>query len=35
MHDGSSVRLSKVAKDYDPTDARRVFAELQAHQETR
>jgi len=32
MHDGSTVRLSKVEKDYDPTDRRRVFAELQARQ---
>jgi 2-oxoglutarate ferredoxin oxidoreductase subunit beta len=32
MHDGSTVRLSKVEKDYDPTDRRRVFAELQERQ---
>jgi len=32
MHDGSSVRLSKVERDYDPTDRRRVFGDLQARQ---
>jgi 2-oxoglutarate ferredoxin oxidoreductase subunit beta len=32
LHDGSTVRLSKVEKDYDPTDRRRVFADLQARQ---
>jgi 2-oxoglutarate ferredoxin oxidoreductase subunit beta len=32
MHDGSTVRLNKVEKDYDPTDRRRVFADLQARQ---
>ena len=32
LHDGSSVRLSKVAHDYDPTDRRAVFADLQQRQ---
>jgi len=29
LHDGSSVRLRKVAPDYDPTDRRRVAVELE------
>ena len=32
LHDGSNVRLSKVAHDYDPTDRRGVFADLQQRQ---
>src|SRR6266700_1631479 len=32
LHDGSSVRLSKVERSYDPTDRRAVFADLQARQ---
>ena len=32
MHDGSIVRLSKVAPDYDPTDRQAVSAYLQEHQ---
>ena len=32
MHDGSVVRFSKVAPDYDPTDRQRVYAYLQQRQ---
>jgi len=32
LHDGSCVRLSKVERDYDPTDRRAVFASLQQRQ---
>jgi 2-oxoglutarate ferredoxin oxidoreductase subunit beta len=32
MHDGSTVRLRKVAADYDPTDRKAVTAYLQEHQ---
>ncbi|HET6147132.1 MAG TPA: 2-oxoacid:ferredoxin oxidoreductase subunit beta [Polyangia bacterium] len=32
LHDGSNVRLSKVERDYDPTDRRAVFASLQQRQ---
>jgi len=32
LHDGSTVRLSKVEHDYDPTDRRTVFASLQQRQ---
>jgi 2-oxoglutarate ferredoxin oxidoreductase subunit beta len=32
LHDGSTVRLSKVERDYDPTDRRAVFASLQQRQ---
>jgi 2-oxoglutarate ferredoxin oxidoreductase subunit beta len=32
LHDGSAVRLSKVAPDYDPTDRQGVMADLQKRQ---
>ncbi len=32
MHDGSTVRLRKVAEDYDPTDADRAYAYLRESQ---
>ena len=32
MHDGSTVRLARSTKDYDPTDRRRVYADLQERQ---
>jgi 2-oxoglutarate ferredoxin oxidoreductase subunit beta len=32
MHDGSAVRFSKVAADYDPTDRQRAYAYLQQSQ---
>jgi 2-oxoglutarate ferredoxin oxidoreductase subunit beta len=32
LHDGSQVRLGKVAADYDPTDRQRVYSYLQQRQ---
>jgi 2-oxoglutarate ferredoxin oxidoreductase subunit beta len=32
MHDGSTIRLHKIASDYDPTDRARVTSYLQKHQ---
>ena len=32
LHDGSSVRLRKVAEDYDPTDRDRAYAYIRERQ---
>ena len=35
MHDGSTVRLRKVAEDYDPTDRDRAYAYIRERQARR